>query len=112
MKLWMQNENFRMGTAYEGAHVEENGINHQGSIVSAQSNGPSKSNYYGHTTVSGINFQGDMPPELARELMMMQQQQQLDVAAKPPPAPVSASKPITSGSNVHSFAGSGNRLGN
>ncbi|KAK5936649.1 hypothetical protein PMZ80_011114 [Knufia obscura] len=112
---FMSHPDFRPGQIHGHTTVNADGINHQGNITGTQTQQEYRSHIFTSTTVSGTNFQGDIPPELARELAMAQQQQQTPISHGQLYGQQSqtVSRPIAPGSNVHSFAqsGPGHRLG-
>lgn len=112
---FMSHPDFRPGQIHGHTTVNADGVNHQGNFTGGQTQAEYRSHIFTSTTVSGTNFQGDMPPELARELAMAQQQQQTPISHGQLYGQQSqtVSRPIAPGSNVHSFAqsGPGHRLG-
>jgi len=110
----MQLQDFRPGQAYDVVNVATGGINIQSAAYSGSTEG--KSNYYGPTSVSGLNFQG-MPSELARELgimqmqMQLQQHQQVSPLAGHPVGQATVGKPVTTSLTVPAFVGTGHSVG-
>lgn len=119
IKAIQQHPNFNPGQFYEDVEIK-NGAANVGNVVGGQSQ--YHNNFYSGFTVDtkGVAVFGDVPLELALQQQQQQQpqqpqnptglQQQQNLTGLQPQL---VSKPITPGSNVHSFASSspGHRLG-
>jgi len=119
-----QHEDYKPGTVFETSEVLAGGMQTQGNFVTGKPDAPYRSHFFGHTTVSGFNIQGDMPPEIALELAKLnapqQQQHQLrhhqqdQVGGATPPEPpryrIIGGEKIPLPTNVPTSTGRGHTL--